>query len=168
VTSDEPQPMIAAYAPALDRATRALALAAVVSEGVELGIGPHRVLSVVFLAVGLLVGFAIGRSLAKQLRSWAADAPVVTAADLARVRESKPSPLSVAALLLMTTIAVVVPIAWHLPTPLPGALTAAAIQALLQARVLHDIETARDGEVLRPVGQLAFEGSDLRLRANTN
>jgi hypothetical protein len=160
--------MVAAYAPALDRATRALALAAIVAEAVELGVGPHRVLSAVFLAVGLVVGFAIGRSLATQLRSWAADAPVLTAADAGRVRDSKPSPLSITALLLVTAIAVAVPIAWHLPTPLPGALSAAALQALLQTRVLRDIETARDGEVLRPVGQLSFDGGDLRLRANTN
>jgi len=52
----------------------------------------------------------------------------------------------------------------HVPTPLPGALAAGAIQVFLQLRVLRAIETERGGEVFRPVGRLSFDGSELRLR----
>jgi hypothetical protein len=160
----EPKPWRAPYGPALARTTRALAAAALVVEAVELGLGPHREISAIFLGVGLLVGYAVGRSLARELREWAKDAPALDAAEATRVCDTGPSPWTVAALLVVIAIALVVPIEWQLPTPLPGAMAAAAIQALMQARGLRAIENERVGEILRPVGQLSFEGSELRLR----
>jgi hypothetical protein len=131
---------------------------------VELGIGPHREISAIFLGVGLAVGYLVGRTLARQLREWVEQAPVLDATEAAGVHDWRPAPLAVAAFLALTAVAIVIPITWHVPTPLPGALAAAAIQALLQARVLRDIEAARRGEVVRPDGQLSFDGSELRIR----
>jgi hypothetical protein len=148
---DELPPWRAPYAPALALSARALAAAALVSEAV-------------FLAVGLLVGYAVGRSLSSQLRDWAQDAPALTDVEASRVREAQLSPLTLGALVVVTLIAVGFALATHLPTPLPGALAAGAVQALMQSRVLLRIEAERRGDVLRPVGQLSFEGSDLRLR----
>jgi hypothetical protein len=165
VTTEEPQPARTPYRPALQRSARALTVAAAVGEAVELGVGPHREISAVFLGVGLLVGYAVGRSLARQLREWATEATVLDAADACLVRPSSPALLAGAALLVVAAGAIVVPAVWHVPTPLPGALAAGAVQTLLQARVVRDIELQRQGEVVRPVGRVSFDGSELRLRA---
>ena len=156
-------PWRAAYYPALERTWRALAITAAVSAAVELGIGPHRVLSAVFLAIGLLIGYVAGRVLARQLRDWAQEAPLLDDVESTRLRAAEPSPLTVGALAVIGVLALLIPIVWHVPTPLPGALAAGALQVLLQARVLRDIETERGGEVVRPVGQISFDGSELRL-----
>jgi hypothetical protein len=157
-------PWRAPYAPALDRSSKALAAAAVVTEAVELTVGPHRVISAVFLGVGVLVGFAVGRTLARQLREWATDAPALADAEASHVRGTQFSPVSFAALVAIEAVGIVVPLVSHLPTPIPGALAAGAIQALLQRRVLRAIEVKRRGEVLRPVGRLSFDGTELRVR----
>jgi hypothetical protein len=164
VTTDELPPWRAPYVPSLALSARALAAAALVAEAVEIGIGPHREISAIFVGVGLLVGYAVGRSLSAQLRGWAEDAPELSAWEASRVREARFAPLSLGALVIITLIAIGVPLATHLPTPLPGALAAGAVQAFMQARALRSIERERSGEVLRPVGQLSFEGTDLRLR----
>jgi len=164
VTTAELPPWRAPYAPALALTARALAAAAVISEAAEIGVGPHREISAVFVGVGLVAGYVVGRSLSAQLRDWAQDAPPLTEAETIRVRDARLSPLTVGALAVVTLIAIGVPLAMHIPTPLPGALAAGAVQALMQSRALLGIESIRGGEVLRPVGQLSFEGSDLRLR----
>lgn len=164
MTSNELPPWRAPYAPALALSARALAVAAFVSEAVEFGIGPHREISAIFLAVGLLVGYVVGRSLSAQLRDWAHDAPELTEAEASRVREARLSPFTLAALVVVTLVAIGIPLAMHVPTPLPGAMAAGAIQAWMQSRALISIEAERGGEVLRPVGQLSFEGDELRLR----
>jgi hypothetical protein len=150
----------------LDRSARALAAAAAIGEAVELGIGPHRELSAIFLGVGLVIGYAVGRNLAKQLREWAAAAPQLSADEQRRLREPNASPLSIVALVVVAVVAIAVPLVAHIPTPLPGALAAGAIQVVLQSRVLRAIETERRGEIFRPVGRLSFDGGELRLRAH--
>jgi hypothetical protein len=157
-------PWRAAYYPALERTWRALAVAAVVTEAVEQAAGPHRVISAIFFGIGLLTGYVAGRVLARQLRDWAQEAPLLDDVEATRLRASEPSPLTVAALAVIGVLAVVIPLVWQVPTPLPGALAAGALQVLLEARVLRDIETQRGGEVVRPVGQISFDGSELRLR----
>lgn len=161
---EEPPPWRAPYAPALELSTRALAVAALVSEAVEIGIGPHREISAIFLGVGLLAGYLVGRNLSRELKDWAQDAPLLNDVEALRVRDASPSALVVSALIAVTLLAIGIPLATHVPTPLPGALAAGAVQALMQLRVLRGIELERGGEVLRPVGQLSFDGGDLRLR----
>jgi hypothetical protein len=160
----EDVPWRAPYAPALDRSAKALAAATVVTEAVEVGVGPHREISAVFLGVGLVAGFLVGRVLARQLREWATDAPPISDGEQLRVRSAQPSPVMLAALVAFVALGVAVPLTSHIPTPVPGALAAGAIQAFLQQRVLRAIEVQRRGEILRPVGRLSFDGTELRTR----
>ncbi|MFL6240807.1 MAG: hypothetical protein ACJ735_15095 [Actinomycetes bacterium] len=164
MTMDEPPRTLAPYTPALDRGARALAVAAVVCAAVELGVGPHRVLSVVFVVTGLLIGYGAGRQLGAMLAESAMDAPVVSEAELALVAPAQPSPLLVAALGIGVLIAIAVPLGWHVPTPLPGGFAAGAVQFTKQVRGLRGVESKRRGQILRPLGQLSFDGDELRLR----
>jgi hypothetical protein len=140
-----------------------MAAVALVTEAVELGVGPHRELSAVFLGVGLLVGALVGRNLGRELRDWSNDAAVLDADEATRVGELRPSAYAVLALAAAAAVALFVPIAYHVPTPLPGALAAGAVQTLLQSRYLDPVEQRRRGRIVRPTGRFSFDGSELRL-----
>src|SRR6266576_3850156 len=153
----------APYRPGLIRASTAMAAVAFVTEAVEFGVGPHRVLSAIFLGVGLLAGALVGRTLGRDLRDWADDAVVLDRDEQARVGEPRPSRYAVLAPAVIGVVALYVPIAHHVPTPLPGALAAGALQTFLQSRFLDVAEHRRGGRILRPTGRFSFDGSELRL-----
>jgi hypothetical protein len=130
---------------------------------VELVIGPHRVVSLVFLVVGPAVGAIVGRGLARALREWADDAPALSADERDTVVDARPAPYAIAALVVAGVVAVLVPVLYRIPTPLPGGLAAIAVQAWLQARDIARVGRRRAGQILRPAGRLSFSGDELRL-----
>jgi hypothetical protein len=163
-TRSEETPRWAPYRPALRRAAQAAAGVAIVTGALELAVGPHRLISLVFLVAGPAIGAFVGRALARGLADWAADArPVSRAERAAVVTDERPSPYAAGALALVGIAAAVVPLRYRIPTPLPGGLAAVAVQAALQARALAAVERRRKGTIVRPVGRLSFEGEELRL-----
>jgi hypothetical protein len=136
---------------------------AVIGGTVELAVGPHRITSVVFLIVGTTIGALVGRSLARTLAGWADDAPLVSNDERAAVVAAQRTPYAAVGLVVLGVIAVVVPVVYNIPTPLPGALAALAFQTWLQGRAIADVEARRRGSVLRPRRRLSFDGEDLRL-----
>jgi hypothetical protein len=152
-----------AYGPGLRRTAQIAAAIGVIAAAVELAVGPHRITSVVFLIVGTTIGVLVGRSLARTLADWAADAPVVSEDERASIVAGQRTPYAVVGLVVLGVIAVAVPIGYDIPTPLPGALMALAVQTWLQARAIDDVEARRRGSVLRPRRRLSFDGEDLRL-----
>ena len=160
---DETPAQRVAYGPGLKRAAKAAAVVAAVGGVVELVVGPHRITSVVFLLVGTGMGAIVGRSLARTLREWADDAAQVTETERAALGNAHASPYAIVALAIAGVTAVVVPVLYNVPTPLPGGLAALAVQAWLQARAVDDVEARRQGIVMRPVRRLSFSGEELRL-----
>lgn len=117
-----------------------------------------------FLIVGPAVGAMVGRNLARTLREWADDAPVLTAVERDAVVDAQPSMYAIAAIALVGVVAILVPLLFGIPTPIPGGLAAIAVQAWLQARDIASVGRRRGGQVLRPAGRLSFGGEELRLR----
>ncbi len=162
----EPPAQYTPFAAGLARTARIGAVAVLAVWIVELVVQPHRLMSLLFVVVGVLVGYGIGRSLASTVIDWSEDAAPLTSAERSNVLPNKPSALAIVVLIIVVAIGLEVPIRYNFPSPVPGGLLAIAMQAWLQERALVTVGRRRGGAILRPMRRLSFDREALRFRSD--